>query len=67
MRETPKADWLGQEGAAELGRKIAGYWKSCGHEVAVWIEHTSGGAGGCWAVRSSLKGGLPPETARASR
>jgi hypothetical protein len=34
----PRQDYLGRAGAEALSLLIERYWKSCGAEVAVWIE-----------------------------
>ena len=58
-------DYCSERGALELAQAIEGFWKAFGHSVRAWAEPVPGY--GAWAVRSSLKNGLPDPVGGAAR
>ena len=64
--EPSTRDYCSERGARELAQAIEQFWKGFGHStVRAWAEPVPGA--GAWAVRSSLRNGLPDPVGAASR
>ena len=55
-----RVDYLAEEGAQLLARRIERFWAAKGKKVSCWVEHSTGPESGRhFAVRSDLLNGTP--------
>jgi hypothetical protein len=59
LEPEPRQDYCDKAGAEALGRRILAFWKSRGHDVAVWLEFVPVPGGFAWVVKTDLKAALP--------
>lgn len=62
---TISANWMTDEGAIALARRLEAYWRDKGStEVKVWTEAVNHTKGSYLIVRSNLVNGMPPDFRR---
>jgi hypothetical protein len=61
LEPSPGRDYCSRAGAEQLAADIRRFWSGFGHDVGVWVEPGRGGHQPVWIVKSTLRGGLPPE------
>ena len=66
LEPNPGRDYCSRAGAEALAADIRRFWAGFGHEVWVRVEPLRGGRDPIWMVKSTLRGGLPPEPPTSS-